>query len=139
MARRASHTRGHHQVQPVPSTVMCTSAPAASEKHPPPWTIQAWCRAAARHRLHLVAGFAERGPAGRVYNSAAVIGPGGLLGVYRKLHLFDWERRVFHPGDGGLPVFDLPWGRIGVPPLSLLEHSLAPRPPRMPSSLSSFL
>lgn len=90
------------------------AAAEAAEPVPGGPGIQAWCRAAARHRLHLVAGFAERGPAGRVYNSAAVIGPGGLLGVYRKLHLFDWERRVFHPGDGGLPVFDLPWGRIGV-------------------------
>ncbi|HEX6990041.1 MAG TPA: nitrilase-related carbon-nitrogen hydrolase [Bacillota bacterium] len=78
------------------------------------WGLRAWSEAAARHRLHLVAGFVERGPEGRLYNSAAVIGPGGVLGVYRKLHLFDWERRVFAPGDGGLPVFDLPWGRIGV-------------------------
>lgn len=76
--------------------------------------LRAWSQAAARHRLHLVAGFAERGPGGRLYNSAAVIGPDGVLGVYRKLHLFDWERHIFQPGDTGLPVFDLPWGRIGV-------------------------
>lgn len=76
--------------------------------------LDAWCEAARVHDIYVVAGFAERDTAGRFYNSAAVIGPQGVLGIYRKLHLFDWERRVFLPGDRGLPVFDLPWCRIGV-------------------------
>lgn len=76
--------------------------------------LNAWCHAARVHDIYVVAGFAERDAAGGLYNSAAVIGPQGVLGVYRKLHLFDWERHVFTPGDRGLPVFDLPWCRIGV-------------------------
>jgi predicted amidohydrolase len=44
--------------------------------------------------IHLVFPTYERGePPGIVYNSAALIGPGGdILGVYRKTHLFPTER-----------------------------------------------
>ena len=46
--------------------------------------------AAAQHGVTVVAGMFERAPvAGKVYNTAVVIGPRGLLGAYRKLHLFD--------------------------------------------------
>ena len=43
----------------------------------------------------------------RRYNSAAVVGPGGLVGCYRKVHLFYREKEVFAPGDRGFPVFDV--------------------------------
>ncbi len=60
----------------------------------------------------IVAGFAER--AGRrLFNSALVVGPKGTLGVYRKVHLFHRERRIFSPGTS-LPVFRTPLGRLGV-------------------------
>jgi predicted amidohydrolase len=50
-----------------------------------------------RHGCAIVAGLPER--AGRrCYNSAVVIGPGGYLGRYRKLHLFGEETRWFAPG-----------------------------------------
>ncbi len=52
------------------------------------------------------------------YNSAVIIGPHGILGVYRKLHLPDlpfWEeRQFFSPGPADYPVFDTPMGRIAV-------------------------
>jgi predicted amidohydrolase len=52
---------------------------------------------------------------GRVFNSAVVVGPGGLLGVHRKAHLpclgIDWWTT---PGDTPLQVFETPAGRIGV-------------------------
>lgn len=59
-----------------------------------------------------VAGFAERAGK-RLFNSALVVGPRGTLGVYRKVHLFHRERRIFSPG-ASLPVFRTPWGRLGV-------------------------
>ncbi|MGH3449446.1 MAG: nitrilase-related carbon-nitrogen hydrolase, partial [Haloechinothrix sp.] len=69
---------------------------------------------AARLGLTVVAGFPER-DGDRMYNAAAVFGPGGeLAGVYRKLHLFAGEAGVFEPGDRGLPVFDVDGLRIGV-------------------------
>ena len=74
-------------------------------------TVQAWMDAARRRDLVLVAGLAER-DGDRLYNSAAVIGPGGLIGHYRKLHLWNEEHLFFEPGDLGLPVFDTPLGRI---------------------------
>jgi predicted amidohydrolase len=57
-------------------------------------------------------GFAER--ADRIYNSAALTGPKGLIGLYRKVHLFDRERLFFAPGGLGFPVFDLPFGKVGL-------------------------
>ena len=41
------------------------------------------------------------------YNSAAIVGPSGLVGCYRKVHLFYREKDVFAPGDRGFPVFDV--------------------------------
>lgn len=52
-----------------------------------------------------------------VYNSVAVIGPEGLVGRYRKLHLPDvpqfTEKLCFVAGNE-LPVFDTSFGRIGI-------------------------
>jgi predicted amidohydrolase len=61
----------------------------------------------------LVVGLAER-DGDALYNTAAYLGPGGLLGRYRKVHLFDREARVFAPGPDPFPVF--PWGayRLGL-------------------------
>jgi predicted amidohydrolase len=68
------------------------------------------CRA---HGRFVVAGFAERTPGG-VYNSACVVGPAGVLGLYRKVHLFLDEKRIFLPGDLGFPVWDLGPCRLGA-------------------------
>ena len=38
----------------------------------------------------------------------------GIAGHYRKLHLFVNEKDIFEPGDLGLPVFDRPYGRVGM-------------------------
>lgn len=55
----------------------------------------------------IVAGLAEKASSGRFYNSAAVVDPTGLRGSYRKVHLFNEEKRWFEPGDLGFPVFDM--------------------------------
>jgi predicted amidohydrolase len=61
---------------------------------------------------HIVYGFAEK--VDRFYNSAALVGPDGLIGIYRKVHLFDREKLFFTPGNLGFPVFDLHFGKIGI-------------------------
>ena len=75
------------------------------------------CRALmglARSRcMTLVFGMAEIDK-GRVYNSAAVVGPKGFIGRYRKSHLFAEEKYFFDPGDTGFKVFDMGEVRIGV-------------------------
>ncbi|HUV65627.1 MAG TPA: nitrilase-related carbon-nitrogen hydrolase, partial [Sedimentisphaerales bacterium] len=63
--------------------------------------------------FHVVAGFNEQDGA-KLYNSAALIGPGGALGSYRKMHLFWNEKDIFEPGDLGLPVFDVGGAKVGV-------------------------
>jgi 5-aminopentanamidase len=68
---------------------------------------------AKRRRMHIVAGLPERA-GGHCYNSAVVVGPSGLLGCYRKTHLFYEETLFFTPGDSGFHVWDIGPAKIGV-------------------------
>ena len=72
-------------------------------------TMSEWTR---KHACYVVYGFAER--ADKIYNSAALLGPEGLIGLYRKVHLFDRENLFFAPGNLGFPVFNLPFGKVGI-------------------------
>ena len=72
--------------------------------------LEATCR---KLNLHIVSGFNERDE-GVLYNSAVLVGPGGYLGTYRKLHLFMNEKDHFKPGDAGLRVYDIGSCRIGM-------------------------
>ena len=56
-------------------------------------TLALWARLAARHEIVIVGGFCELA-AGVLFNSAALVDPGGLRGVYRKAHLWDAEPPV---------------------------------------------
>lgn len=76
-------------------------------------TVRAWEAFAREHGVHLVAGFCERDGAD-LYNSAAVVGPDGHLGTYRKAHLWNEEPLVFERGNSGFPVYNTAIGRIGV-------------------------
>ena len=66
-----------------------------------------------RRGFHLVTGFAER-RGERCFNSALLIGPEGLVQVYRKLHLFDGEKEIFDAGDLPLAVVEARGIRIGM-------------------------
>jgi predicted amidohydrolase len=68
---------------------------------------------AAKHNMLIQAGLAERAMDGNmVYNSAVLVGPQGVIGVFRKLHnQFEWP--VFGPGDH-LSVFETRLGKIGM-------------------------
>lgn len=69
--------------------------------------------------LYVVFGMAERDPENEsvLYNAAAVIGPEGILGTYRKVHLgtLPWrtEGITYRPGSS-LPLFATRYGPIGV-------------------------
>jgi predicted amidohydrolase len=67
---------------------------------------------ATRLRIHLVAGLAEH-DGEHLYNAAVLVGPEGLVGSYRKIHLDARDRAWASPGDS-LQVFDLPLGRVGL-------------------------
>ena len=77
-------------------------------------TLREWQVLAAQYRTTIVGGFCELGEDGLVYNSAAFVGPDGVIAVYRKAHLWDAEKLVFTPGDAPPPVVDLPFGRAGL-------------------------
>ncbi|MDJ0764317.1 MAG: nitrilase-related carbon-nitrogen hydrolase [Myxococcota bacterium] len=67
----------------------------------------------AAYDLHIVVGINER-DGDRLFNASFLIGPGGILGKYRKLHLFINEKDYFEPGDLGLPVFDIGSCKVGM-------------------------
>jgi predicted amidohydrolase len=67
---------------------------------------------ARRASCAIVLGFTELLD-GQFYNCALLIGPDGkLLGKYHKTHLQNHDHR-FSPGRS-LPVFQLPWGKVGM-------------------------
>ena len=51
---------------------------------------------------------------GRMYHTAVLVGPEGLVGSYRKVHISEYDRAWATPGDGGFPVFDISVGRVGL-------------------------
>jgi deaminated glutathione amidase len=79
------------------------------------------CRVAARRGVMVVAGMFEsvRGDATRAYNTVVAVGPDGLIGGYRKQHLFDalgWMEsdRLVAGVPGDQLVFDCGELRVGV-------------------------
>jgi 5-aminopentanamidase len=81
-------------------------------------------------RASLVAGIAERGQDGNIYNSAVMVNAKGVVTVYRKLHLWDREKRFFTPGHETAPVVETPHGTVGVLVCYDLDF------PEMPRSLA---
>ncbi len=61
-----------------------------------------------------VVGLLER-DGDRLFNTAALVGPGGLIGAYRKIHIpFMGVDRFVTPGDGPLAVLDAGGLRVGL-------------------------
>ncbi len=61
-----------------------------------------------------VMGFVEQS-GDRVYNASMLVNPDGNVHIYRKVHLFDDEKRVFDSGDLGFPVFEAKDGiKVGL-------------------------
>lgn len=61
----------------------------------------------------IVSGFLEKDEQ-LIYNTSVLVGPKGLIGKYRKIHLFMNEFDIFEKGDLGLPVFDIGICKIGM-------------------------
>jgi predicted amidohydrolase len=76
-------------------------------------TVAAWAELARERGVYVCGGLAEV-DGGRFYNAAVLVGPDGLVGRYRKVHLWDEEKLFFEPGDLGLNVFHLPFGRVAM-------------------------
>lgn len=75
-------------------------------------TVSAMSEFSRKRSCYVVFGFAEK--AERLYNTCALVGPGGLVCLYRKIHLFYREKLFFSPGDLPYPVAELGNGRVGM-------------------------
>jgi N-carbamoylputrescine amidase len=76
-------------------------------------TVRAWQQVAAAHGGYITAGFCER-DRDRLFNSAVLVSGEGVIGHYRKAHLFSAEKNVFAPGDLGFPVVTTPSATFGL-------------------------
>ena len=77
-------------------------------------STDALAEACATHGLHCALGLLELDGA-RLHNTAVLIGPGGLIGRYRKSHIASIGADQFTvPGDEPYVVHDTPIGRIGL-------------------------
>jgi len=74
---------------------------------------------AKKYEMVIVVPIYEKAGRGIYYNTAAVIDADGTyLGKYRKQHIPQtsgfWEKYFFTPGNGGYPVFDTKYAKVGV-------------------------
>jgi predicted amidohydrolase len=76
-------------------------------------TTRLWESIARERDVYICGGMPEV-ENGRYFNSGVLVGPFGFIGRYRKAHLWHEEKLFFEPGDLGINVFDLPFGRVGM-------------------------
>jgi len=90
----------------------------AAETMPGP-TTELFQAIAKKHGMAIVLPLYEQEMRGVYYNTAAVIDADGkYLGKYRKQHIPQvagfWEKYFFKPGNGGYPVFQTRYAKVGV-------------------------
>jgi len=91
---------------------------SAAETIPGP-TTEIMQGLAKKHSMVIVVPLYEKESRGVFYNSAAVIDADGkYLGKYRKQHIPQvagfWEKFFFRPGNGGYPIFQTQYAKVGV-------------------------
>lgn len=77
-------------------------------------TTETMCREARKYDMYIQFGMAEKSNTSlgvRLYNSAVLVGPTGLVGVFRKMH--QAPNPVFTLGDR-FTVFDISLGKVGA-------------------------
>jgi len=85
---------------------------AIAEPVPGP-TTEAWAEIARSADGYIVGGLCEQDEE-RLFNTAVAVGPDGVIGHYRKAHLFAEEKHTFTPGDLGFPLVPTRFGTIGI-------------------------
>ncbi|MEO6710549.1 MAG: nitrilase-related carbon-nitrogen hydrolase [Planctomycetota bacterium] len=90
----------------------------AAEPVPGP-TVEMMSAYAKKYAMVMVVPVYEKEMSGVYYNTAAVIDADGkYLGKYRKQHIPQiagfWEKFFFKPGNGGYPVFQTRYAKVGV-------------------------
>lgn len=90
-----------------------SEAARVAESVPDGPTCQVWLELCRELDIHLVAGIVER-DGDRLFNASVLLGPGGHIGSFRKVHLWAIEKKIYDPGDLGFPVYNTLHGRIGM-------------------------
>jgi predicted amidohydrolase len=85
----------------------------AAEPIPDGPVISMLINKAKEKKVYICSGLLEK-DGNDLFNSAVLVGPEGFIGKYRKLHLWNKESLWWKHGDMGLPVFDLPFARVGL-------------------------
>ena len=105
--------------EPVPAA----SAQLTPTEHP---SMHMLSNLASDLGIYLVGGsIPERDADGKIYNTCVAFGPdGAMLARHRKVHLFDIDvpgkirffesETLSSPNPTELPLFDTPWGRVGL-------------------------
>lgn len=76
-------------------------------------STDAFASIAKAHGCYITFGVAEVEPAtGQTYNAAALVGPDGYIGKYRKTGTNMGDVDYFRSGNAGYPVFPTPYGNI---------------------------
>lgn len=70
-------------------------------------------RIAGENSVTMAVGFLER-EGKHLYNSSILVDGGGIIGVYRKVHLFREEKAIFKSGNMGFPVFSVGNIKVGL-------------------------
>ena len=79
-------------------------------------TVQLMMEQAKKHDLYICWTMIERDQfyEDRIYNTAVLVGPEGLVGTYRKVHRAGTEKMMFLAGDKGSDVLDTAYGKVGL-------------------------
>ncbi len=64
--------------------------------------------------IHVVFGMTEKDAAGRIYNAAVYLGPGGVFGTHRKAIHVGNDDSIWTRGTNLIQVFDSPLGKAGM-------------------------
>jgi predicted amidohydrolase len=68
---------------------------------------------AQKNDVKMAIGFLER-DGKHLYNSSLLLDSNGIIGVYRKVHLFREEKSIFKAGNTGFQVFDIGKAKVGL-------------------------
>ncbi|MFB3765635.1 MAG: carbon-nitrogen hydrolase family protein [Methanotrichaceae archaeon] len=105
---------------------LCASGPIFNleeammcSEHIPGKISNAFAEKAREKDLFIMFGIAEKSEMA-FYNSSVLVGPEGLIGKYRKVHLSSSDKIWAIPGNDGFAAVDLPFARIGM----LIGHDL---------------
>lgn len=86
----------------------------ASEPVPGP-TTESLTEVTKKHGVYVVVGISRLHPLipHTIYNSATLVGPSGVIGIYDKIHVAAMEKHLFYPGDR-IEVYKTDLGNIGI-------------------------